>query len=241
MQPTNQPQDQKHPLREAFLEMFVREIISNAYNPEKDKELQEKYGKFASEEITKQIRKNQAHIITTAPNGPILKTVAPQQSQFPPTLPKTLGEIKNFQKKFNLSEPQRYPQPARIPLNRISPISLPQQNYQPTKLKPGQKIETVNLGKLANVLIDPSVMSIECPGPFKNLLVNRSGSIQTSAITLTPDEINSIMNNISQQTRIPVTLGVFRAALQDLVVTAVLSDFVGTRFVIQKRNPFMRF
>ena len=126
-------------------------------------------------------------------------------------------------------------------LPRDNPIPLPQPSYQPTKFKPGQKIETVNLGKLAGILTDPSVFSIECPGPYKNLLVNRSGSIQTSALALTPEEINSVMHNISEQTRIPITPGVFRAAVQDLIVTAVMSDFVGTRFVIQKRNPFQRF
>ena len=88
---------------------------------------------------------------------------------------------------------------------------------------------------------DPAVLNVECPGPYKNLLVNRGGSVQTSSVMLTHEEINSVMHNISEHTRIPITPGVFRAAVQDLLITAVISDFVGTRFLIQKRNPFQRY
>lgn len=151
-------------------------------------------------------------------------------------------EKHQFQKKFGLVEPRTHPSPGRIPMiPRRSPIPLPQQQYKPSPLKPGQKPETVNLGKLAGILVDPSVFSVECQGPHKNLLVNRGGSIQTSEVTLTDEEINTMMHNISEQTRIPISGRVFRTAIQDLVVTAVISDFVGTRFVIQKRSPFQRY
>ncbi len=97
---------------------------------------------------------------------------------------------------------------------------------------------TINLGKIASVLRDPSVFSIEVPGPGKNILVNRGGTMQTSAIMLTKEEIQKIMDNLSEKTRIPILPGLFKAAVQDLLVTAVVSDFVGTRFIVQKRMPF---
>ena len=227
MPETDQMPEERHMLREHVLEMFVRAMIINSYDQKKDAELKEELEKEKTGEKKEP---------STAPAMPLLQK--PQISQLTSPSPQ---EIHHFQQKFNLAEPRMHPSFSQLNLPRYNPIPLPQPSYQPTKFKPGQKIETVNLGKLAGILTDPSVFSIECPGPYKNLLVNRSGSIQTSALALTPEEINSVMHNISEQTRIPITPGVFRAAVQDLIVTAVMSDFVGTRFVIQKRNPFQRF
>lgn len=99
----------------------------------------------------------------------------------------------------------------------------------------------INLGKITSVLLDPAVFGVECQGPGKNLLVNRSGAIQAASLSLTKDEINMLMEEFSDKTRIPLVDGVFKAAFQDLILTAVVSDFVGTRFIIQKRLPFQRY
>jgi hypothetical protein len=242
----DQQQDQRHKLREHFIEMFVRDLIINSYDPEKDKALQEKFMKDKLEEMTEELKKSQAVSVVDINQQylgrqPVSAMPELPRTKFTPNISPSPQEIHYLQKRFGIIEPQMHPSHGPMRMPTYSPIPLPPPTYQPTKFKPGHKIETVNLGKLAGILVDPSVLSIECPGPYKNLLVNRSGSIQTSAITLTPEEINAIMHNVSEQTRIPLTPGVFRAAVQDLIVTAVLSDFVGTRFVIQKRNPFQRY
>lgn len=227
------PEEQRHKLREHFLETFVRAMVINSYDPKKDKELQEKFMKDKLSDMTDDLKKAKPPVEYIG--GRPLPQL-PKAHMAPPQPPET----HQFQKRFGLVEPRAHPAPARIPkIPTRSPIPLPQ--WQPTQMRPGQKPETINLGKLAGILIDPSVLSVECPGPYKNLLVNRGGSIQASGITLTPEEINAVMHNISEQTRIPLTPGVFRAAVQDLVVTAVLSDYVGTRFMVQKRNPFQRY
>ncbi|MFH1802769.1 MAG: hypothetical protein ABH864_04975 [archaeon] len=226
--------EQRQILREHFLEAFVRSLVINAYDPKKDKELQESFQKDKLADMTEELKKVRAMPMRDFSR----ENLFPKTSGLPPPQP---HEIHQFRRNFGVVEPRMHPSPGRIPIPRHSPFPLPQQPYQPTSLRPGQKPETINLGKLAGILIDPSVFSVECPGPYKNLLVNRSGSVQTSAVTLTNEEINAVMHNVSDQTRIPLTSGVFRAAIQDLVVTAVVSDFVGTRFVIQKRNPFQRF
>ncbi len=42
----------------------------------------------------------------------------------------------------------------------------------------------------------------------------------------------------SQNARIPITNGILKAAVGDLIISAVISDFAGSRFVINKINPF---
>ncbi len=110
---------------------------------------------------------------------------------------------------------------------------------QPNLLIPQQKaiIET-GLEKINQVLSEPGVQSIECPGPEKKITINKSGRIETIPLALTKEEILKITQFFSQKTKIPLLAGVFRANLANLSITAIISDFVGTRFILQKRAPF---
>lgn len=127
-----------------------------------------------------------------------------------------------------------HPSPFQ-PSQRAPPVVQAQRPVLPAR---GVVHEPVNLGKLTNLLLDPSVLSVECPGPSKNVLVNRSGAIQATGLVLTKDEINAIINEISIKTRIPTVPGLFKVAFHDLVITAVISEFVGTRFLLKKITPF---
>lgn len=123
------------------------------------------------------------------------------------------------------------PQLKRTPMPKFAPpMHMPQR-------MPNTPHEEIHLGRLTQFLNDPSVISIECPGPGRNLFVNRSGTIQTLPLVLDKQEIENIMDEVSDRTRIPITQGLFRAVMQDFLVTAVVSEFVGTRFIIQKRIP----
>jgi len=146
--------------------------------------------------------------------------------------------IENVRQK--IQPPQIYLQQTQMMPSMMHSLKspLPAPPYNPPQLPPGKRAETINLGKLTQILLDPSVLSIECPGTEKNLLVNRSGSVQTSGIALTKQEINFVVDEFSEKTRIPFGIGVFKAAFQDLIMTAVISEYVGTRFIIQKKTPF---
>ncbi|MDP1695919.1 MAG: hypothetical protein Q8L29_03330 [archaeon] len=106
-------------------------------------------------------------------------------------------------------------------------ISSAVQQKKPAEIK--------TLSRIEQLLVDPAVLSVECPGPTKHLLMNRGGAIQTANITLSIEEINNIMGEISDRTRIPILPGIFRAALGNYTITAIISEFAGTRFIIQKR------
>jgi len=143
--------------------------------------------------------------------------------------------------------------PAPIFIPPARPILLPARPIAPAKPAAPIKLEepipsisigpinpetlkSLGLGKLTILLLDPSVISVECPGPAKPVLVNRFDTMQTTNIILTADEINGIMKILSERTRIPLITGVFKVAFGNFITTAVVSEFVGTRFVIQKRK-----
>ncbi len=130
---------------------------------------------------------------------------------------------------YNQPFPQRIPQQIPIARQQLVPIQK-----QATKLN----IEKLALGRIEPILRDPTVLSVECPGPAKNILVGKVNGIQTAPFALTTEEINGVMNEISEKTRIPILKGLFKAVYNELLVTAIISDYIGTRFLIQKRMPF---
>ncbi len=96
--------------------------------------------------------------------------------------------------------------------------------------------QKIDLRKLNPLIYDPKVQVIECPGPNRNVLV-RIGNTKVTKITLTKDEIDSIINKFSKESKIPVMPGVFKAAVGNLIITAVISEHVGSRFIINKMTP----
>jgi hypothetical protein len=90
--------------------------------------------------------------------------------------------------------------------------------------------------KIIPFIQDRFVQSIECKGPDNPLLVFKDGIIQVTNIILSKEEIDLIMQEISDETRIPLMQGLFKALFGQLIITAAISDFVGTRFILEKRR-----
>jgi len=96
----------------------------------------------------------------------------------------------------------------------------------------------VNLGKLNLLSKDKAVTMIECAGPGKFIIIKRAGQIKLTKITLAQEEINGIIENFSERARIPIVGGVFKVSVENLTITAVISEFVGSRFIIYKSSPY---
>jgi hypothetical protein len=125
------------------------------------------------------------------------------------------------------------------------PLDNKKTNEEPIKAKPTIQPPTktasiLGLSRLYPILNDPSVISVECPGPAKHLIVNKSGVLQTASTTLSKEEISHVLKEISEKTNIPIIPGIFKAAFNNMILTAVTSDIAGSRFVIQKRQPIFR-
>ena len=132
----------------------------------------------------------------------------------------------------------------RIPLRKSFPTrpidwthqGLPAPQPQITNQQQfNSSIQQLSLDKIKNILLRQEVFSVECPGPGKPLVIVSRGISNIANVTLTDEEISILMKDISQKTRIPLVTGLFKAVLGNLLITAVISDFVGTRFIIQKR------
>ncbi len=121
-------------------------------------------------------------------------------------------------------------------------MNVPQNSLKQSSIAaPQHRIKTENivikgLIRIMPLLSDSAVYMIECRGPDKPLLIYKHGAMQTTSISLQEEEINAIMNEISEKIRIPLVPGVFKAIFNNTTITAVISEFVGTRFIIQKNN-----
>ncbi len=96
----------------------------------------------------------------------------------------------------------------------------------------------VSLGKLSIFLLDNEVTEVECPGPGKFIFARKAGQVNLTKITLSQEEINEIIKSFSEKARIPVISGVFKTSVGNLTITAIISEFVGSRFIIYKASPY---
>ncbi len=120
------------------------------------------------------------------------------------------------------------------PVLRIPEPALPK---TVSYLKPIPTPEEINLAKLNVLIRDPLVKIIECNGPGENVLVIGMMGRKSSSIKLSREEIEEIVGKFAAASRIPVNEGLFKAAVGNLVISAVISETVGIKFIIRKISP----
>lgn len=91
-------------------------------------------------------------------------------------------------------------------------------------------------GKISPLMADAEIDTIECNGPEQTLSIQRQGVVQDSPVLLSEEEIKKIIEAISKKTNAPIEENSFKAETDQFVITAVLSQFGGTRFIIHKKT-----
>ncbi len=119
--------------------------------------------------------------------------------------------------------------PTREYAQQIAPPIISQE----TQSQPVQ-----DYGKITPLLNDPSVSTIECQGAGILVTIIRAGQKQSTRISLSQREIKEILNKVSEKTHIPLLEGVFRAAVDNFSINAVISEIIGSRFVIKKQTAY---
>lgn len=115
----------------------------------------------------------------------------------------------------------------------------------PSKIAPVPSSQNILLnsiykGKMAGLINDSSVLSIECLGQGIPLTIFRAGQKQRTKIILSKQEIENMLGEISSQTKIPLSEGIFKVIVNNLMINAIISDLIGTRFVIKKLFQMQR-
>ncbi len=101
-------------------------------------------------------------------------------------------------------------------------------------LRPNPTNKDIDLSKLNPLINDPMVNAIECYGPEENVVVKGRMGIKKTPLILTKEEISDTIDRFSKETKIPVQEGVFKVVAGRLILLAIISEVVGSKFVIKK-------
>jgi hypothetical protein len=92
----------------------------------------------------------------------------------------------------------------------------------------------INFGKLNTFALNHLITSIECAGENKQIIIKRAGNTIKTGITLTREEIQEIIKSFSERAKIPLIEGMLNARVNDLEISAVISETVSPSFFIKR-------
>jgi len=191
-----------------FLAEFTKELIENSKNAET----------IALEKLLhKRVKENLAKIEREKE----IRNLVTRKTKF-------------FHKKTN--QQILSPLKQKYKFKKLQKVQFPRQNLPSTvqNLTPQATNIQIDLGKLNALVKDPTVTAIECNGPDKNILIRRIKQVRKTPIILSKEEIDQIIQNFSKSAKIPVQEGIFKVAIGRLVINAIISELVDTKFIIEK-------
>ena len=202
--------------RKLFLLEFTRQLI-DAYAPEDIAKL---------ERILK--KENKEGTIIQQESRELIKSIVHEKEKELKFLERKRAPLK--QRGPDLKQ-SLYSLKRMRPVLRIPETRLPQ-TFQ--YLKPTPTNTEIDLGRLNVFVQDPLVKVIECSGPDENLIVHGSMGTKPTNILLKKEEIDEIIKKFAESAKIPIDEGVFKAVVGKLILSAIISETIGTRFVIRK-------
>jgi len=209
-------------------------------------------------EFTKTLMMNSSQKTVLIPNSPIgiensgrmvisIKPMTLMQNPTPQqNIPKLIIPARSQPNPNTLNlQGSRFPPSKQI----IQPIIKPQIKPESSKILQSSEINSISpvphplpqgftLIKIDSLIKDDTITAIECSGPGKPLIVRSLGRVSPTRISLSEEEIKKIVGTYSSYSRIPVMEGLFKAAVGNTLITAVISNFVGSTFIINKFTPY---
>ncbi|MBS3086782.1 hypothetical protein J4422_03715 [Candidatus Pacearchaeota archaeon] len=223
-----------------ILLVFTKELIRNTASYQKlvIKEQSKKFSaekKEAEKTVETEIKENENAVKQQKKQvQTIVKEKIKRDSQHLLQLKKRTFEIPQSKEvnPFRAFFAQRAPQKRAIPpMPQIPELILP-----PTVqyLRPVPIPIEVNLKKLTPLVRDPLVRIIECNGPNENVVVIGTMGRKKTGTVLNKEEIDEIIKTFSEATKIPINEGIFKVVFGKLILSAIVSDVIGSKFIIKK-------
>ena len=211
--------------KQIFLLEFTKELIKN-YGPDDFFKLKDLIKKEAQRE--KEFEEKRKQVIRER-----IKTKKMEVSILGKNIEGSERPIKEI---YNIVNKPTIYKKTTPPINikNLFKIEEPKLPQQFSYLKPVYSNYKIDLGKLNKLLDDPNIKEIECDGPNEHIIVKGTMGIKKVKITLTNEEIKEIINKFSKETNIPIQEGMNRVVLGNLVLTAIVSKVIGSRFLIKK-------
>lgn len=94
-------------------------------------------------------------------------------------------------------------------------------------------IPEIDLFKLNPLIKDRAVRIIEVNPEEKVIVVGTMGTKPTDII-LNKEDIDRVINKFSELSKIPTEEGIYRVVIGNLILSAIISEVVGSKFIIKK-------
>lgn len=124
--------------------------------------------------------------------------------------------------------------PRYLPQKRMLTIPEPRLPSHLQYLKPVPRNMEIDLEKLNPLIKDPAVKIIECDGPDEHIFVRGRMGTKPTNIVLSKEEIIKVIKKISEASKMPIHEGVYRVVVGRLILSAIISEVVGSKFMIKK-------
>jgi hypothetical protein len=96
----------------------------------------------------------------------------------------------------------------------------------------GQPQEPLRVDSRIDTLLTGEVKVIECANG--NIRIKRNGEFEQTTIILNEQEVRDLIKKFSEMTKMPISDNIFRATINNFAITAIISDKIGSRFLITK-------
>lgn len=225
--------------RITFLKLFIKEVMINLEKQKPSKQIKiEKLKQKFLQPIDSPEKAFRKAINTSLFQKPIYSREMESNFQIMKKKRPLLHRIQIPRRRLQIKRP--IIEKPQVKVSLISPKTPLIQSKALTSIKPEpqKRPEGFALGKLESLLKDVSIQSIECPGSGRNILIKKHNKINVTKIILSQAEIKEIINGFSEKARIPIVGGILKAAVGDLVISAIISEFVGSRFIINRITPY---
>lgn len=220
--PNKQLNETSNDFKIFFLLEFTRALIESTkpteffqlkdtLREEEKEQREEEIGVFPEiikEQVKQELKPKKEQVLTR-------KKLLPIPSRKP--VLKIIPKRKSLRKKF-------------IPIPRSAPKLPPRLQY----LRPIPRNVQIDLGPLNSFIQDPMVRSIECNGTDQNLIVRGNMGSKKTNIILGKEDIDNLIQRFAVSAKIPISEGATRIVLGKLILSAIVSDIVGSKFIIQK-------
>ncbi len=92
----------------------------------------------------------------------------------------------------------------------------------------------IDLNKLNPLIADKTISVIQCDGANLPIKITKQKIIQRTRITLNEDEIKAVIKKFADRANQIMTEPIFKTQIGNLSITAIISTFAGSKFVISK-------
>lgn len=148
-------------------------------------------------------------------------------------------KIPPAKKELGLKEVISKPKPVIRPTTKqiARPTLFVPKSKLPSHLEYLKPIPTagieIDLWKLNPLIKDPAVRIIEA-NPDEKVIVAGAMGTKPTDIALNKEDIDRIINRFSEISKIPPTEGIYKVAVGNLILSAIISEVIGSKFVIKK-------